>query len=135
MTVAGLDAFDTVGVALLRDGEPVPGLLGLAMGGVWALHLDGQPLGVGSSHLRPVAYLESDGVLGFDPEEEEVVGEACSLGAPAFVRWLPAPLSPDAADSLTFAHATPGWNAWRGEGKRTGALRGDAAIVMSETCP
>lgn len=133
-TVTGIDPLDTVGVALLRDGEPVPGIVGLAIGSNWALILDGEPAGFVGSHLRPVAYLESDGELGFDPDVEEVVGEACATGAAAYVRWMAEPMEPLQADVLTFAHATPGWNAWRGETRRGRALVGRAPMTIADSC-
>jgi len=133
-TATGIDPLDTVGIALLADGEPVPGIVGLAIGATWALVLDGEPAGFVGGHLRPVAYLESDGELGFDPEAEERVGEACAMGVPAFVRWMAEPMEPLQADVLTFAHATPGWNAWRGETRRGRAITGRAPIQIAEAC-
>ena len=133
-TVAGIDPMQPVGVALLQGGEVVPGAVGMAVGSIWGLVLDGEPAGFSMRSLRPVAYLESDGELGFDVETEEVIAEACATGSAAFVRWMPEAMDPLQADILSLARATPGWNAWRGEGRRGRALPASAPMVLAESC-
>jgi hypothetical protein len=132
--VTGLDPMASVGVALMHDGDVVPGIFGMAVGGIWAIHLDGEPSGFAGARLRPVAWVEADGVLGFDPETEEIIAQACATGQAGFARWMSEPRSITAADVLVLARATPGWNAWRGEGLRGRALGEDMSFYMAETC-
>lgn len=126
------DAGSSVRVALLADGEPVEGAVGMVVNGVWGLQLDGDPGLEGDVLLSPVAFVDADGDLAYDPDSESRLGVACARSAEAFVRWFVAPTEVQVADRMMQARAVPGWNAWVAGG-RAGNRLFDATRMRIDT--
>jgi hypothetical protein len=104
------DAGTTVGIALMAGGEVLPDFIGTVVNGEWGLRLDGPP-DTDSALLQPVAYVDTDGVLGFDPETEVLVGLGCVRDTEAFVQWIDEPWDVNVADRIQKHHQSVGWNA------------------------
>lgn len=126
------DPGSSVRVALLADDEPVEGVVGLVVNGVWGLSLEGDPGLPAYALLRPVAFIDVDGDLAFDPTTEPPLGLACARSAEAFVRWFPPPSEVRGADWMMYTRTTPGWNAWV-QGDRGGNRLFDATRVRIDT--
>lgn len=126
------DAGSNVRVALLDGEDVVEGVVGMVLDGTWALMLDGAP-DTERSQLRPVAYIDANGDLGYDPTTEARIGLACAEDVEAFVKWIDAPYTVSLADAVKQHGASVGWNAWKAGG-RVGGPTHDTVVRISPTC-
>ncbi len=126
------DAGSNVRIALLEGDEVVEGAVGMVLDGTWALMLDGAPE-TERNQLRPVAYIDANGDLAYDPASEARIGLACAEDAEAFVKWVDAPYTVAAADAVKKHGASVGWNSWRAGG-RVGGPTHDTVVRISATC-
>ncbi len=127
------DEESTVAIALLAGGEVVEGVVGAVDNGVWGLHLEGPPDTEGGM-LQPVAYVDSDGFLGFDPETEAAIGVACVRDTGAFLRWFDEPSDVAVADQIVHRHQSVGWNALTGTSGPKGRAVLEDRVRMSASC-
>ncbi|MSQ03799.1 MAG: hypothetical protein EXR71_18250 [Myxococcales bacterium] len=135
-TVSGVvaDAGTSIRIALLDEDTPIEGVVGMVAEGMWGLRVDddlGLTLG---QFLRPVAFLDADDDLAYDPASEAQVGIACARADESFIRWLAEPTEVRAADVLTRSRATPGWNAWVATGETGHPLFDASRVRIAATC-
>jgi len=128
------DAESDVRVALMADGEPVEGAIGAVAAGVWGMRLDASIEVPDGALLRPVAFVDVDGDLAYDPDSEPELGVGCARGAEAFVRKFAAPVDVPVADWMTRARAVPGWNAWAAGGPEGHRLFDASRMVIDAAC-
>ncbi|GDX80373.1 hypothetical protein LBMAG42_21840 [Deltaproteobacteria bacterium] len=126
------DAGSNVRVALLDGDEVVEGAVGMVLDGTWAIMLDGAP-DTERSQLRPVAFIDANGDLAYDPASEARIGLACAESSEAFVKWIDEPYTVVAADSVKRHGASVGWNSWMAGGRVGGPTHG-TVVRISPTC-
>ncbi len=131
-----LDGDAEVGVVLVAGGEIVPGVVGVAMDGRWGLHLNSVPTALRSAgaQAHPVAYVERDGELGWDPKVEPRVGEACVAGRPIGVSAQPETIDVGEAAAMAAQRLVPGLNAVRSEYGRAVGVRDIDSVELAASC-
>ncbi len=139
LTVGGpilLDGDAEVGVVLVAGGVIVPGIVGVAMDGRWGLHLDSVPSAMRApgTLAHPVAYVERDGQLGWNPAIEPRVGEACVAGRPLGVSAEPETSDVGEAAAMAAQRLVPGLNAVRSEYGRALGVRDIDSVELVSSC-
>ena len=82
---------------------------------LFALGVEGAPVAHASGRTSavatywPMAYVDSDGEVGFDSRTDQLVGQTCVDGKRVGFGWTAPPSTLTQANALIRAHAHPGW--------------------------
>ncbi len=128
------DIGTSIRIALLDEGTPIDGVVGIVAEGMWGLRVDDDPGLTPGRLLRPVAFLDADDDLRYDTDSEAQIGIACARADESFIRWFAEPTEVRAADLLTRSRSTPGWNAWVATDEIGHPLFDATRVVIAEVC-